>query len=122
MANSHELYLEARRLMDENNLDEAIKLFQQSISDYPHFKSLELLGECFIRAERLLEAVVPLAAATTLNKGVKAPSLLSDVFLKLKEYQRASETAEIALSREPNNKTAQEVKRLSNEMLTKHQQ
>lgn len=109
--------MKARQMMEEGNLDAAIKLFQQSISDYPHFKSLELLGECFIRSNRLLEAIVPLAAATSLNKGVRAPALLSEVLLNLKEYRQAREVAEIALSREPNNKIAQHVRKVSIEML-----
>ena len=114
---SSELYIEARQMMDEGKLEEAVKLFQQSISDYPHFKSLELLGECFIRLNRLSEAIVALAAATTLNKGVRAPSLLAEAFLKLKEYPQAREMAEIALSRDPNNRLAREVRKTSLEII-----
>lgn len=113
MEDSSELYLKARRMMDAGKLEDAIGLFEQSISYYPHFKSLELLGECFSRLNRLPEAIVPLAAATTLNKGVRAPSLLAEVFLELKEYRQARKMAEEALSRDPNNRTAQAARRIA---------
>lgn len=98
-------------MMDEGSLDEAVALFQQSIVSWPHFKSLELLGECFMRLDRLHEAIVPLAAAASLNRGVRAPSLLAEVFLRLEDYPAAREMVEVALSRDPLNRKAQEVKR-----------
>lgn len=106
LSQSSALYRQARELMEMNRLEDAVPLFQQSVALSPHFKALELLGECLVRLDRLPEAVVPLAAATTLNKGVRAPSLLADVFLKMGDYQGAREVAEIALSRDPNNRLA----------------
>jgi len=110
-AKSSQLYQEARRLMNAGNLQEAILLFQQSIALSPHFKALELLGECYIRLGRLTEAIVPLAAATTLNRGVRAPALLAEAFLQLGEHERAQESAEVALKRDPNNKRALNVQK-----------
>ncbi len=106
-----ELYQKARQMMDEGKLEDAVVLFQQSVTYAPHFKTLELLGECFVRLNRLIDAIVPLAAATSLNRGVRAPSLLAEVFLKLEDYHAAKEMAEVALSRDPNNHKAQEVRR-----------
>jgi tetratricopeptide (TPR) repeat protein len=110
------LYRQARRLMNEGKLDDAVALFQQGISLSPHFKTLELLGECFVRLHRLREAVVPLAAAASLNNGVRAPSMLADVLLTLEDYHAAKEMAELALSRDPNNRKAREVKRVAAEI------
>jgi Flp pilus assembly protein TadD len=75
-----ELYRQAREQMAQNQLVAAVSLFQQSIALSPHFKALELLGECFIRLNRLAEAIVPLAAATTLNKGVRGPIFIGRCF------------------------------------------
>ncbi len=104
-----DLYQKARELMNRNLLEEAVILFQNSAEIDPHFKTLELLGECYIRLERLRESIIPLAAAVSLNKGVRAASLLAEVFLKLKDYEQAKDMAEIAMSREPNNKMAIQV-------------
>lgn len=109
---SSELYRQARQMMNEGRLEKAIALFEQSVELAPHFKSLELLGECLFRLNRLREAVVPLAAATTLNRGVRAPSLLAEVFLKLEDYQHAGEMAALALSRNSGNRKAQKIKSL----------
>jgi tetratricopeptide (TPR) repeat protein len=114
-ARSSKLYNQARVLMTEKKLDEAAEMFQQSISLAPHFKSLELLGECFILLNRIKEAVVPLAAAVTLNRGVRAAALLAEVFLKLEDYGKAKDLAETALRRDANNKTALNVMKIVSE-------
>src|SRR4028119_1434570 len=111
LSQSSDLYQKARLKMSEGNFDDAVFLFQQSIQLSPHFKTLELLGECFIHLNRWQEAIVPLAAATSLNKSVRAPSLLAEVFLKLEDYPSAEEMAEIALCRDTNNRKALEVRR-----------
>ncbi len=112
LADASDLYHQAREMMDKNLLEEAVVLFQNSAELDPHFKTLELLGECYIRLNRQREALIPLAAAISLNKGVRAASLLADVFLKLKDYDKAKDMADIALSREPNNKKAIEVNKI----------
>lgn len=106
---SKEVYDKARVAMDAGHLEEAVRLFQQSAQSTPHYKTYELLGECLARMERFPEAVVYLAAATTLNRGVRAPSLLAQVFLKLGESSDAQHAAEVALSRDPTNRLAKEV-------------
>lgn len=95
--------------MSDGMLDEAVCLFQKSILVSPHFKTFELLGECLLKLKRHHEAVGPLAAAVALNKSVRAPSLLAEVFLALKENSDARVFAELALSRDPNNKKAREI-------------
>ena len=113
---SYELYNQARKAMDAGQLETAIVLFQQSIDAHPHFKSLELLGQCLITLGRPQEAIVPLAAAVTLNNSVRAPALLAEVFWELGQTADAAQLAEIALARDPNNKKARLVKeKLSND-------
>ncbi len=102
--------------MDVGQLETAVGLFQQSIDASPHFKSLELLGECLTKLGRPQEAIVPLAAAATLNNGARAPALLAEVFWELGQKTDAAQLAEIALARDPNNKKARLVKeKLSND-------
>lgn len=109
---SHKFYTQAREAMDAGHLDVAVKLFHQDADVSQHFKSLELLGECLIALGRLQEAIVPLAAATTLNNGVRAPALLAEVFWKLHQRLNAENMAVIALARDPNNKKARIVKEM----------
>lgn len=109
ISSSSELFDQARDLMDEGNVETAIELFQSSLDLYPHFKTLELLGECFVSLNRLRESIVPLAAASTLNDGVRAPSILANVFLKLGDRDAARSIAAIALSRDPDNRKAKAV-------------
>ena len=78
---SFELYERGRESLRAGKLESAIADLQLSAAAWPHFKTLELLGEALIRAERFAEAVVPLAAAATLNRNVRALLLLSDCFL-----------------------------------------
>ena len=99
--------------MDQGALEDAVALFERSISGSPHFKALELLGECLVKLGRGQEAIVPLAAATTLNAGVRAPALLAQVFQDLGEYQQAYDLAELALTRHPSNRLALQIKGLA---------
>ncbi len=71
----------------------------------PHFKDLELLGECLMQLGKLVDAIVPLAAATALNKGV-TPALLAEAYYFLHEMHDAGEMAEVTLSRDVSNKKA----------------
>ena len=104
-----QLYDAARARMDAGALEEAIELFQRSIDLRPHFKTLELLGECAVRLGRLREAIVPLAAATALNSQSRAPSLLAEVFERLGNHDEAAGMAQLAIERDSNNKRAQAV-------------
>lgn len=92
--------------MSRGQYAEASALLHESIAAEPHFKSLEMLGECFVHLEKLNEAIVPLAAATTLNNGVRAPALLAEVFLRLGQLHDADALAKLALSRSATNKAA----------------
>jgi tetratricopeptide (TPR) repeat protein len=112
LPDASDLYRKARDLMDENKFEDAVILFQKSVELDPHFKTLELLGESYIRLNRFSDAIIPLAASVSLNKGVRAASLLAEVFVKLKNYSAAKDMAEIALSREPNNRKALEVMKI----------
>ena len=103
------LYEECRAFMDSGEFENAIEFFQKSNRLSPHFKTLELQGECLHRLGRLNEAVVVLAASTALNRGVRAPSLLAKVFLELGETERSIYFASDALSKDPNNKLAQSI-------------
>jgi tetratricopeptide (TPR) repeat protein len=115
---SGELYRAARELMDAGQFEEAIGLFEKSAKIYPHFKTLELLGECLFRAGQLKESIVPLTAAVGLNKGVRAASLLAEAFLALGDKDNANQIADIALSRDPTNRKALEVKDALADLLT----
>ena len=110
---SSTFYEQARQAMERGALEEAVSLFEQSIADSPHFKALELLGECLVKLGRASEAIIPLAAATTLNRGVRAPALLAQVFLELSAYQDGLDMAELALSRHPSNRLALHIKEVA---------
>ena len=95
--------------MASARLEEAVHSFEQSIAIYPHFKCLELMGECLLELGRPIAAVVPLAAASRLNAQVRAPSLLARAFLEIGEFDRALELAEEVLGRAPGNRVAKQV-------------
>lgn len=95
--------------MDERKFEEAVRLFQRSNEILPHFKTLELQGECLIRVGRPVEAIVPLAAAASLNKGVRAVSLLAQTFLDLGDREKSFEWAQEALKRDAKNRQARKI-------------
>ena len=103
------LYDQGRALMDSGDLEASVERFRESSRIAPHFKTLELEGECLLKLGRVSEAVIPLAAASTLNKGVRAVSFLAEAFARLNEGDRCKEMCEEALRRDPSNKKAREI-------------
>jgi tetratricopeptide (TPR) repeat protein len=101
-----ELYDQGRALMESGALAEAAEAFSQSAAEDPHFKTLELLGECYAKLDRLKDAIVPLAAAAALNRQSRAPALLAEVFEQLGQREDAIEMARLAIQRSGNNKRA----------------
>jgi tetratricopeptide (TPR) repeat protein len=104
-----DLYEMGRALMEEGSLEQAAAIFAQSAATDPHFKTLELLGECYAKLNRFHDAVIPLAAAVTLNQQSRAPALLAEVFEKLGDCDRAIEMAKLAIARSADNKRARGV-------------
>jgi tetratricopeptide (TPR) repeat protein len=113
---SAQRYERARALMDSGSLTQAVDLFLASAADRPHHKTYELLGECYLRLERFPLAVLYLAAATTLNPQVRAPSLLAEAWLAFGDTQRALEATAVALVRDPKNKRALAVREKASEL------
>jgi tetratricopeptide (TPR) repeat protein len=109
---SVEHYHRGREHMAIGEFAEAVEEFRQSWFLDRHFKTIELWGECLYRLERHEEAVVLLAAATTLNKQPRAPTLLAEAFLALGDQRFAYEAAKIALERHPQTRRAQEILRI----------
>ncbi len=112
-------YQAGRDKLDAGDLDGAISALEESVATYPHFKSLELLGEAFLRAGKPQRAIVPLAAATTLNDHVRPPSLLAEALLARGDQLDAHRIALLALKRDPTNRRARTVHEATREAYDK---
>jgi tetratricopeptide (TPR) repeat protein len=99
---SLQLYNAARDAMNAGKLAEALEFFEASLAKHIHHKTLELIGELHHRQGRPRDAIIPLAAATGLNRGPRAPSILAEAFLALEEWADAEEAASESLRRDPN--------------------
>ncbi len=102
--------------MEAGAFEQAADLFDSSAVQSPHFKTYELLGECYMRLRRFTEAIPYLAAATTLNHGARAPSLLAEAWLAIDRRDKAVEAveaADLALSRDSKNKIAFRVREIA---------
>ena len=106
---SAHLYHLGRTAVEAGDLEKAIGLFKDSVDEHPHFKTLELLGECLLKLGRTQESIVPLAAAVGLNRGVRAAALLGEALLELEQYDHAIDAAEEALRRDSNNRKARTI-------------
>src|SRR5262245_60245643 len=96
-----ELFQKGRAAFDGGDYELAISLFRQSLEISLHFKTLELLGEALCRLGKHRESIIPLAAATALNRGSKAPCLLAEAFVALKDWASAKDAAIESLRRTP---------------------
>jgi tetratricopeptide (TPR) repeat protein len=106
---AREAYEAGRLALAAGDVDAAIEHLAASVEEYPHFKALELLGEAWLRKGEPRRALVPLAAATSLNAQVRAPSLLAEALLALGDELEAHRMAKIALERDATNGKARQV-------------
>lgn len=103
-------YDAGRAKLESGDAEGAVVDLARSAEAYPHFKTLELLGQAWLSLGKPERAVVPLAAATTLNPQAKAPSLLAEALVGIGDGVLAHRVALVALERDPRNRRAQSVK------------
>jgi tetratricopeptide (TPR) repeat protein len=83
---AHDLYAQGRSVMESGDIEAALERFRQSIRIFPHFKTLELLGECLLLKNQHSEAIVYLAAAAGLGlKQSRSRFLLAKAHLAVGE-------------------------------------
>jgi tetratricopeptide (TPR) repeat protein len=95
-------YNQGRALMQSGQFHEASILFLESCNLEPHFKTYELLGECYQNLNQFPISIPFLAASTLINNACRAPMLLAKSYYELKTYDLAIKYAELALARSPN--------------------
>lgn len=100
------LFYEGRRLMDANDLEAAIVALRESAELEPHYKTVQLLGDCLLRVGRPREAIIPLAAAVGLNRQPNAAILLAQAFIAIGDLSDAEAAARSAAERAPDNPKA----------------
>jgi predicted Zn-dependent protease len=108
--NARLAYEAGRAKLESGDPEGAVTELERSAEAYPHFKTLELLGQAWLLLGKPERAVVPLAAATTLNPQAKAPSLLAEALAAMGDEILAHRIALVALERDSRNKVAQSVK------------
>lgn len=106
---AYRLYRMASDAMLAGNSEAAVTLFEQSNRLQPHFKTCLELGKCLAGLGRHLDAIVPLAAATALNRQGIAPFELAKAYMKLNEPGKANEFIKLAIERQPDLKCAREL-------------
>jgi tetratricopeptide (TPR) repeat protein len=111
LASSEEAYRNGRDKMDVGDYDTAIRFFEESIAAFPHFKTLELLGECKLKVGQPLDSIVPLAAAIGLGTNeFRAMYLLAKAFASLDRKPDAMKFVDLALKTNPSFKAARKLR------------
>lgn len=106
-----DLYQRAREAMDRKELEEAIALFRCSAELCPHFKTLELLGECLLELRNTSESIIFLAAAAGLgNRAYRAFFLLARALSLHGEISSAIEKLDLAIELQPSFRAAIELR------------
>ncbi|MBN8711165.1 MAG: hypothetical protein BGO12_14370 [Verrucomicrobia bacterium 61-8] len=104
-----EAYEAGRKFMAEGFYAGALERLQASLEACIHFKTLELIGECHLKMGNPHAAIVPLAAASGLNPGVRALSLLARALFEDGDHVHARQIAERVLQQAPGNQVALEI-------------
>ena len=95
-------YEAGRESMAQGDFARAATLFEESAMAFPHFKTLELLGECRLKLGDGWGALIPLAAAVGLGTNAfKATYLLALAFEAAGIYRKALDHANRAVMMNP---------------------
>jgi tetratricopeptide (TPR) repeat protein len=99
----------AKQQSERGELAAAVKTLQRAVDLDPHPVALELLGDLWIKLNQPERAIIPLAAAVTLDPKGAAASALAHVFMRLRREPEAHAMATLALQRRPGDRQALEV-------------
>jgi ribosomal protein L16 Arg81 hydroxylase len=104
------LYNEGRSLFEKESYDAAAALLLQSCREIEHYKTRELLGECFDRRELWSEALPHYESAYRLNpRSNKTAILLASLLRRLGRHNEAAEIARQVIARAPTYGPAREL-------------
>ncbi len=106
---SSRLVHRALQQADRGDLAAAAKTLQRAVDLDPHPAALERLGDIWVRLNQPERAIIPLAAAVTLDQKGGAAAALAHVFMRLRRHREAHAMATLALSRRPGDRQALEV-------------
>jgi tetratricopeptide (TPR) repeat protein len=105
-----ERYQKGRAAMESGELRGAVEHFRASIRHHPHFKALELLGECLLKQGNAAEAVIYLSSAAGLgNRASRALFLLAQALLQIGDRDAAVSKLRQALSANSDYRAAREL-------------
>jgi tetratricopeptide (TPR) repeat protein len=106
---SSRLVDKAMHQADHGDLQAAAKTLQRAVDLDPRPGPLERLGEMWLKLNQPERAIIPLAAAVTLDQRGGAASTLAHAFMRLRREREAHAMALIALARRPGDRQALEV-------------
>ena len=105
----YKLYQDGRIAMEKRDYRVALENLQQSAAFLVHFKTHELIGECYLELGKPGDAIVHLAAAAALgNKQVRPYLLLAKALKATGEVYQARGMLQKSLSINPNYRSAKE--------------
>lgn len=106
---SSRLVFKGQQQAERGELSAAAKTLQRAVELDPQPKALELLGDLWMKLNQPERAIIPLAAAVTLDPKGGAASALAYVFMRLRREREAHAMATLALARRPGDRQALEV-------------
>ena len=106
---SARLVHKALQQAERGEVKAAVKTLQRAVDLDPRAAPLERLGEMWLELNQPERAIIPLAAAVTLDPKGGAAASLAFAFMRLRREREANAMAKIALKRRPGDRKALEV-------------
>ncbi|MEO8359025.1 MAG: hypothetical protein ABI672_03260 [Vicinamibacteria bacterium] len=106
---STRLVIKAQQMFDRAEYTAASKVLLRAVDLDPHPVALQLLGAVWLKLNQPERALIPLAAAVTLDPTGFAAAELAHVFLRLRREREAHAMALVHLGRHPGDRRALEV-------------
>lgn len=106
---SSRLVHKAQQMSERGEYAAAVKVLQRAVDLDPQPAALQLMGDLWMKLNQPERAIIPLAAAATLDPKGGAAAALAHVFLRLRREPEALAMAKVALARRPGDRQALEV-------------
>lgn len=97
-----------RELVVNENWPEAVACLESCLNENLHYKTLELIGECYAAQDMYRQALHHLLAASTLNKSVRIRYRIAECFIEIDD-EMAELYAKEAIALSPKCKRARAV-------------
>lgn len=105
----YEDYEDGRNLYGAGKFEEAIRALEKTLKTSPHYKTFEIIGDCYARLDNRTNALTYMLASIAMHPSPRACYWVSNIFIEIGDKENAVKYLKKAISLQPNYKKARDM-------------